>query len=302
MNKKIVQKIKDVSIVTRIILLFLIISIATYTVNLFMYWNINKSLKTIEYVYVSNAKLNDLTNNLDKVQSYMHEYLNTSSSNALASYYTNFQDYSNLVNDLNDDITDNESILMERKIRNMSLEYLEIADITIQAKRGRNIERYKKHFAEASELYEFINANIYSLNNQQFKHNSDNYYALLEALKYLEAINMIILMVIGIISLLLIVIITNSITEPLKKLASQANEVATGNFDVTFDDSFANDEVGVVSKAFKKMVINIQKYIKQIKESIEHEAKLKENELLMKNLLKDAQLKYLQAQINPHFL
>ena len=30
--------------------------------------------------------------------------------------------------------------------------------------------------------------------------------------------------------------------------------------------------------------------------------KLKENELLMKNLLKDAQLKYLQAQINPHFL
>ena len=302
MNKKIVQKIKDVSIVTRIILLFLIISIATYTVNLFMYWNINKSLKTIEYVYVSNAKLNDLTNNLDKVQSYMHEYLNTSSSNALASYYTNFQDYSNLVNDLNDDITDNESILMERKIRNMSLEYLEIADITIQAKRGRNIERYKKHFAEASELYEFINANMYSLNNQQFKHNSDNYYALLEALKYLEAINMIILIVIGIISLLLIVIITNSITEPLKKLASQANEVATGNFDVTFDDSFANDEVGVVSKAFKKMVINIQKYIKQIKESIEHEAKLKENELLMKNLLKDAQLKYLQAQINPHFL
>ena len=140
--------------------MFLIISIATYTVNVYMYWNINKSLKTIEYVYVSNAKLNDLTNNLDKVQNYMHEYLNTSSSNALANYYTNFQDYSNLVKDLNDDITDNESILMERKIRNMSLEYLEIADTTIQAKRGRNIERYKKSFAEASELYEFINTNI----------------------------------------------------------------------------------------------------------------------------------------------
>lgn len=113
---------------------------------------------------------------------------------------------------------------------------------------------------------------------------------------------MIIIIFIGIISLILIIIITNSITKPLKKLASQANEVATGNFNVTFDDTLSNDEVGVVSKAFKKMVISIQRYIKQTKESMEYEAKLKENELLMKNLLKDAQLKYLQAQINPHFL
>lgn len=174
MNKKIVQKIKDSSIGTRIVLLFLFISIAIYTVNLYMYWNINKSIKTIEYVYVSNTKLNDLTHNLDKVQNYMYEYLNTSSSNALANYYTNFQDYDNLVYELNNDITDNESDIMERKIRNMSLEYLEISDTTIQAKRGRNIEKYKENFAEASELYEFINANIYSLNNQQFKHNSQN--------------------------------------------------------------------------------------------------------------------------------
>lgn len=302
MNNKTLKKLKDVSIGTRIVLLFVIISIATYTVNLYMYWNINKSIKTIEYVYVSNAKLNDLTNNLDKVQNYMQEYLNTSSSNALANYYTNFQDYSNLVHELNNDIRDSESAMMERKIRNMSLAYLEVSDTTIQAKRGRNIEKYKKNFAEASELYEFINTNIYSLNNQQFTHNSNNYYLLIDALKYLEAINMIILIAIGIISLMLIIIITNNITEPLKKLASQANEVATGNFNVAFDDTLGNDEVGVVSKAFKKMVINIQRYIKQIKESMEYEARLKENELLMKNLLKDAQLKYLQAQINPHFL
>ena len=44
------------------------------------------------------------------------------------------------------------------------------------------------------------------------------------------------------------------------------------------------------------MVINIQKYIKQIKESIEHEAKLKEKSCM--KTCKDAQLKYLQAQIN----
>ena len=39
-----------------------------------------------------------------------------------------------------------------------------------------------------------------------------------------------------------------------------------------------------------------------IKENIEKENAMKERELIMEGHLKDAQLKYLQAQINPHFL
>ncbi len=299
---RIVEKVKDMSIGTRLIIVFFIITSVTYVVNMYMYWNINKSITTIDYVYVSNASLNDLTNTLSDVQKYMYEYLNTKSSDALTNYYISYEKYNDLVYDLNDTITDNEIGLMERKIRNMSLKYLEVANTTIQAKRGRNIEKYKEKFEEASEMYSFIDANIYSLNNEQFVKNSNNYYALLESLKYLEIINMIILFTVGIISMFLITIITRNITKPLKKLANSANEVASGNFNIEFDVPLSNDEIGIVTKAFKKMVINIQKYIKQTKESMEHEAKLKENELLMKNLLKDAQLKYLQAQINPHFL
>ena len=67
-------------------------------------------------------------------------------------------------------------------------------------------------------------------------------------------------------------------------------------------DVSANDEVGVVSKAFNKMVISIRSYIDKIKENMETERALKEKELMMENHLKDAQLKYLQAQISPHFL
>ena len=43
-------------------------------------------------------------------------------------------------------------------------------------------------------------------------------------------------------------------------------------------------------------------YQKQLKESMERQAQMKERELLMETHLKEAQLKYLQAQINPHFL
>lgn len=50
------------------------------------------------------------------------------------------------------------------------------------------------------------------------------------------------------------------------------------------------------------MLDSIRSYIQETKDNYERESRLLENELVMKNDLKEAQLKYLQAQINPHFL
>ena len=88
----------------------------------------------------------------------------------------------------------------------------------------------------------------------------------------------------------------------MRKLAETANEVAGGNLEVARIEVYANDEVGVVTKAFNKMVLSIQEYIKRLRQSMETERQMQEKELRMEAHLKDAQLKYLQAQINPHFL
>jgi sensor histidine kinase YesM len=64
----------------------------------------------------------------------------------------------------------------------------------------------------------------------------------------------------------------------------------------------SSDEVEIVTKAFNTMIVNIHQYIVKTKESMELENKMIEKDLMMTNHLKDAQLKYLQAQINPHFL
>ena len=58
--------------------------------------------------------------------------------------------YNNFLSELNNTITDNEVDLMERNIRNMSARYLEVSNLGIQAKRGRNIESYKEYFDTAS--------------------------------------------------------------------------------------------------------------------------------------------------------
>ena len=290
------------TIQTKLILVFILTSLIVFAVNLFVYVNLNQMISKIEEIYASNVNLNELTEALSDVQLGMTDYLNTKSSDAIEQYYRSEQDYSNLLNDLNVTTTNSDMKLMEKGIKNMSDTYLEITNETVQSKRGRNVEKYKNSYEEASTLFSYINTYIYSLNNEQFKYNSGNYEVLLSSLRYSEVISMSILVAVAICNTMIIILMTRSITNPLKELAKIANEVAGGRLDVELLKIKSNDEVGVVAKAFNKMILSVREYIEQIRVRMEMESAMKERELKMATHLKDAQLKYLQAQINPHFL
>lgn len=290
------------SIRFRLVLVFAFTTSVVFFANMYMYYNINKSINTIDKVYVSNVGLNELLEALNDLQDYVYEYLNTKSTESLENYYRSEQNYRSLLEGLKGDIADNRMLLTQKNIKNMSQTYLDMIDKTVDAKRGRNIEKYKANYDEAAKLYDYIRTYINNLNNEQFKYNSNNYELLRMSLSYLEVISTSVLLVIMVFNVVLIVIVTRSITGPLMKLTEAANEVAAGNFEVDLVQVSSSDEVEIVTKAFNTMTISIHQYIKRTKESMELESRMKEKELMMTNHLKDAQLKYLQAQINPHFL
>ncbi|MBR3644053.1 MAG: histidine kinase, partial [Parasporobacterium sp.] len=230
------------------------------------------------------------------------EYLKTKNTDALESYYKNMQDFSNQVASLNTTNSSNEEKIMEKTIHNLSESYLVMTGDTVQAKRGRNIEKYVSGYENASRLYRYINTYIYSLNNEQFKDSSLNYNALLSSLRLSEYFCLSILVMIALFNAFLIVLVTRSITNPLLELSKRADSVAGGELDVELMPVRSSDEIGVLTMAFNKMVISLREYIDQIRVRMELENAMKERELMMATHLKDAQLKYLQAQINPHFL
>lgn len=290
------------SIRVRLVLVFVLTTGVVFFSNVFMYYNINKSIANIDEVYLSNLGLNELMNSLDGLHEYVYEYLNTKSTDSLENYYLSEQAYKNLVFDLKGEVADNNVIIMQKNIKNMSETYLKLVDLSVNAKRGNNIERYKANYEEASKMYDYIRSHISTLNNELFKHNSNNYEILRASLSYLEIITTSVLLFIMVFNILLIILVTRRITGPLMKLTKSANEISAGNFDIDLVPVKSSDEVGIVTKAFNTMTVSIHQYIKKIKESMELESQMKEKELRMTNHLKDAQLKYLQAQINPHFL
>ncbi len=302
LSNRIKNKIQSITIQGKLITVFIATSLIILTVNMFMYFNVNTMVNQLEQVYFGNIRLNELVDTLEDLHTSLTDYLNTKTSDSINDYYTYEQDYTNLISNTNSDITNNSMKIMERNIRTMSEEYLKITNQAIEAKRGRNVEKYKVRYESASKLYNYINVYIYSLNNEQFKNNSLNYKVLAASLQYIETINIIVMIVVALFSVILVIMVTRTITNPLKVLASTANQVANGNFDIELVKVYTKDEVGVVSTAFNKMVLSIQVYIEKLKDGMNKERKMEEKQLLMQNHLKDAQLKYLQAQINPHFL
>lgn len=295
-------KWNNASIQIKLTISFMFTLVIILAMNLFMYMNINSMMSRVDEVYVSNLNLNELSEALQTLQESVKGYLDTKGSDALDGYYRADQEYRELLEGLNEQVENNPARITEKNIKAQSETYLDKVYETVQAKRGRNVERYKQYYDEATEIYGDIQNCIYALNNEQFKNNSGSYMLLLSSLRYMEIVSTVILAVIGVINMIMVFMLTKNMTNPLIRLSRAANEVAAGNFDVEVQNVETEDEIGIVSKAFQKMVTSIQIYIQEIKNSMERESYMKEKELLMESSMREAQLMTLQAQINPHFL
>ncbi len=300
--KAFIQFWKDLPITRKLLLEIALTAIALFASNLLIYGQINQMVRRMDSVYQSNVNLNELSDGLSDVQNYMYRYLEVKDSRSLTDYYRAEQDYRNLLEDLNTTITDNPIQILEKNIRSMSVKYLELTNEAVQAKRGLNIERYKSSYESAFRLYQFINHDISVLNGQQFKNNSASYLTLQAALRYLEVVCLVMLIIVMLISLSIVMMMTRYMVTPLTNLAQTAVLVGQGNFRVKVAPVESNDELGIVTKTFNQMVDSLEAHVKKIRESAEKEQAMMEREYLMETNLKEAQLKYLQSQINPHFL
>ena len=96
---------------------------------------------------------------------------------------------------------------------------------------------------------------------------------------------------IGLICLMLSIVfsvgISSNVSNPVKKLIKVMNKVEEGNLEVKLDIT-SHDEIGQISASFNRMVSEINNLVKKIYEE--------------ENFKKQAELRLLQQQINPHFL
>lgn len=291
-----------ISIRNKLLVIFMIPTIMLLSINAYINAEINTMIDDISGIYASNTMLNELQISLTQVHHYLETFLDTRDTEAIEGYLRNQQEFSNRLEQLNGRLLDDDSMITQKNIRSISEEYIRTADRAVEAKRGRNVVKYKEYYDDADRLFSYINSYIYSLNSCQLQCNSHNYEALFTSLKYSETANLTILCMTSALVTLLVFLLTRGITDPLQRLAEAAEQVANGSLVAEVSGPVANDEVGIVTAAFNQMVASLKDNMEQARQRIALESAMKEKQLLMEAHLKDTQLKYLQSQINPHFL
>jgi len=129
--------------------------------------------------------------------------------------------------------------------------------------------------------------NITVQDNHLYMVKSIPYASLYKSAKETAFMNTIIALFALIVVLIITIIISFKITAPIKVLIEKMKKAEQGIFETDFE-IVGQDEIGMLGRHFKSMVLQINRLID------------KEYKLQLEN--KSSQLKVLQSQINPHFL
>ncbi|HHW58381.1 MAG TPA: sensor histidine kinase [Clostridia bacterium] len=289
----------------KLIVYYLIITILMGITSFYSYYNAKSVINRLKSIFVDYIYLNNLNADVNMLETEVEKYLSTKSSDALLNYYTLYnklqEQASTILNEKNYD----QDGLMLKDIGNMIESLLNETDAAINAKRGRISSEYIAHFTRSNKISEYIKLYINNLLNSRLQEGSLKYASITKNMEFISYLNVFLIIGSILFNIFLAIFFTYRITKPLIDLSHLAVRVSKGDFDVKPLSIKTNDEINILAEAFNKMVVSIKNYIGEIKNQAEVEKKLKEQEmqnLKMRNILKEAELKALQSQINPHFL
>lgn len=302
---KTIRRLIPMTIRSKLLVSFLTMIVIFTLVSFFSYYSERYLLNRINTLLTNNIIFKEFSANIDDTVTFLEQYLISRNFIMLQEYFRESQEVDALYPNLTVIQPTMENYLLLENIRNMTRSFLQQADIAVQAKRARDSSAYSQAFLEVVRYGTNINWAIDRLITRQLEENSRQYLIISKRLVLIQRLGLILIIGALIFSVLVTVWTSFRLTKPLMNLVEAAGNISKGKFDVAPLKVSANDEVGVVTKAFNDMAADIAKLILKIKEQSDLAQRLQDQELqnlTMKNILREAELHALQSQINPHFL
>nr|HPO03107.1 histidine kinase [Treponemataceae bacterium] len=290
------------SIRARLLYSFFLTAALMGIIIMYSFLSFNAIAVSITNAYQTNIDLDEFQTALGAVESSMEKYISLRTFESIENYYGWRGRLDTLALQFNVTLSSDPILLLEYKVKRLMESFLEYADKAVYARRGNNVQEYTRNYAAALRVYDYLSDSVNDLNARYFRRNISGYNRLIREMQTIEILSIAILLLVIAVNFLMVYILIDRITGPLVELSRAANEVAEGHFDVDLLGIQSQDEVGNICRAFDRMTVSIREYIDTIKTKAEIENRLRRQEMEMRELYKDAQLKTLQSQINPHFL
>ncbi len=261
--------------------------------------------RSVELLFRSNQKMESLRNLLASTEGSLAGYLTTKSSDSLKDYIRFSTRLADEARGLNREIVQDESLLMQRDLGGLVDSYLEDAEASVAAKRGRDVAAYTMRYESSEASAELSRFLIEKIDGIFLSSSLTAYSGFSTQISAVILSNAALVVAANLLGLMLLVRYSYKLTGPISRLAEAARAVGRGEYGYELHVPDSADEVGTMTAAFTGMRESVRLAFEELKSKAEVERRLMEERMRVLELdhrLKDAELLALQTQINPHFL
>lgn len=187
----------------------------------------------------------------------------------------------------------------------MADSFLVEAGAAMYAFRGGDLELYFQHDHEAALNAGYVRDTADQLLAAELEAYRQVYPEVMRRDKLLLNANLAVLAVIALLALGFGWSFARGVTDPLRLLSQAARRIAGGDLAGPAVPVGSGEEMKVLGQAFNQMQESLREHVQDLQEKADLERRLQAEELeilQVTSLLREAELRALQSQVNPHFL
>lgn len=273
-------------------LLTFILSLIIVTCFISIYSNINarRVIRKYDEMFQKIIYVNEVSNNIAKSHYLLRQYLIYEEQEGKLQFIILNESIKKELLVIRDVLNHEESMLKFVNIQNMFNNYIIEATKAYQ-KWEYNDSTFIINYTEAAEINDFIIDKLTELMDNELNYNQMMYVTLRQRANVFQNALLALVILLLVISIAFTWGFLNDIINPIQKLINQTSRISQGELEMKDIQIESYDEIGHLTISFNHMIHNIQKLIKEIKDQAR-----------LESLLKETELKALQAQVNPHFL
>jgi two-component system, sensor histidine kinase YesM len=295
----------DMKFRTRLITFFLASAAIIMLASIYAYISSQILMRDTSEMFQKNLELTGAYSRLSKIQNDLELYLSTGSSDSLLAFYDDDNAITDNVSRLIDGVTYTPRGVKIKNAANMITDYMTKAESAINAKRGRNIDAYVTAYEITVKECAYITVYMEEIMSQDIVDSAEKYQVITARQLQVTVFNNLLILFVMIYVIVMIIIFSFEITKPITKLASYANEISKGNFEIKITPIRSSREVNMLYSVFGSMAVSVKDYVNELQEKRKLESTINEqkvNNLKMRSALHESELLALQSQVNPHFI
>lgn len=289
----------------KVLVYFSIVIVFIGVLSSILYYNMSKTFRQFDDVYRNLSILEEYSDAIEKTSMDLNKYFSESDRTYISAFYQEYEELQDEMTNTRLNFIKKDDNMSFENIRHMLETYGTEADSAINEYRKRNVDGSSGYLSRALKIQSYMQDGIEELTLSYISQSKIFQKHLLNQLLILRTFIILLIIASVMLYILLAVYFNRALVKPVDALVKSADKISRGEFDIEKVKISSHSELKILSETLYRMSYEIKNYIGEIREKAEVEKLLqvKEMENLRINaLLQEAELKRLQAQVNPHFL